>query len=499
MAQTIWPRLLQIGTIVVFTMSCCKQLIAAEPVATRQNVFNIPFSVAPPRTPQEMPREVQLLVSTDRGLNWKTEGGIDPRQGHFTYKAPSDGEYWFQVRTIDHTGRPLPVTEGGPGLKVIVDTAQPTLRVIARRESSGAIICEWESQDPNLDGPTLKLEYQVASGGSWNPMHIDPARMLVQDGASRGQITWWPTVGDPVVVQGSVSDKAGNRAVTQAAISGTRTTSDVAASAATTAPLATNSTSNQSPNQNSLAGQRYRNHPATQSIQPPHMPGQFGGPATGSGSQVATLQESTQKQNVQSELPIITNPPKYYRSPDGSQIWMPTHTADKPLPMNDVSSPVTTPVHSPAQASLYATAEKNNYAPPTTNFPQPQNSSAGFSPTIPTKFVGSTTFEMQYDVGGVPPSQLARVDLWGTSDEGKTWKFFGTDVDRQSPLPITVPQYGVYGFRIVLKGINGERQPQPRPGDLPQIWIHAHDPGNPPAMAGGANGESATGINVRAR
>jgi hypothetical protein len=63
------------------------------------------------------------------------------------------------------------------------------------------------------------------------------------------------------------------------------------------------------------------------------------------------------------------------------------------------------------------------------------------------------------------------VELWGTKDGGRTWQSLGVDQDNRSPLRVTVPAAGVYGFRILVDGGNGVAAPPPRAGEAPEMVV----------------------------
>jgi hypothetical protein len=85
--------------------------------------------------------------------------------------------------------------------------------------------------------------------------------------------------------------------------------------------------------------------------------------------------------------------------------------------------------------------------------------------------VNQTTFEMAYDIAAVGPEGLAKVELWGTKDGGRTWHLATVDNDRMSPAIVTAQGQGWYGFRIVIESGFGLRTPQPQPGELPEVWV----------------------------
>jgi len=86
--------------------------------------------------------------------------------------------------------------------------------------------------------------------------------------------------------------------------------------------------------------------------------------------------------------------------------------------------------------------------------------------------INSGTFDVDYEVAGVGPWGVAKVELWGTADGGKSWNSFGVDADNRSPIRATVPNSGTYGFRILVDSANGVGSVPPRQGDQPELVVH---------------------------
>jgi len=89
----------------------------------------------------------------------------------------------------------------------------------------------------------------------------------------------------------------------------------------------------------------------------------------------------------------------------------------------------------------------------------------------PIQIIGSKRFRLNYGIDSIDPSGVARVDLWLTQDDGKTWQAWGSDPDNQSPFPVQVQQEGRYGFRIVVHSRDGLTGQGPSSGDDPDMWI----------------------------
>ncbi|HEY2827999.1 MAG TPA: hypothetical protein VGJ04_10395, partial [Pirellulales bacterium] len=66
---------------------------------------------------------------------------------------------------------------------------------------------------------------------------------------------------------------------------------------------------------------------------------------------------------------------------------------------------------------------------------------------------------------------IARVELWGTRDGGRTWNSYAIDNDNRSPIHATVDGEGLYGFRVVVQSGNGIGGIPPHSGDSPDLWV----------------------------
>lgn len=87
------------------------------------------------------------------------------------------------------------------------------------------------------------------------------------------------------------------------------------------------------------------------------------------------------------------------------------------------------------------------------------------------RWVNSLTFDVDYDLQTVGPWGVSKVELFATRDGGANWSSFGVDPDNRSPMRVTVPAAGLYGFRLVVNGANGAPAPTPVAGDQPELVI----------------------------
>jgi hypothetical protein len=386
--------------------------------ATRQHAFLIPFRIEPARSPPQQPVEVQLNVSTNQGATWEVADRVKPDKGNFVYRAPHDGEYWYAIRTVDAQGVVRPEGHLQPQLKVLVDTVAPRLDLTATRGAAGEIVVRWQAVDPHLKPASFKLEYQPEPGGPWERVAVESPPSAMRHTTS-GEATWWPKFpGGAVTVRGEIADSSGNPAMNQVVVQATPDASNDAASqtpggSLAPAPLST-STAGAPAEHGSAGAARW---PADRSTSDPL--GADGRAAAHGGDAQASPG----------------------RPPDPRK-QTPTRVAAQPVAQTtrDPARP------SPLDFSLLP---------------------AGDRP----RMVGSRTFELEYEVESVGSSGIAKVELWGTLDGGRTWSVYGVDADNRSPLPVRVEQEGIYGFRIVVKSGNGLGGQPPVAGDAADVWI----------------------------
>ncbi len=71
-----------------------------------------------------------------------------------------------------------------------------------------------------------------------------------------------------------------------------------------------------------------------------------------------------------------------------------------------------------------------------------------------------------------PPDEISEgassAELWVTEDGGESWRKHGEIVAGEENVEFPAPNDGAYGFRLVEKGGNGEREVGPSPGVAPQ-------------------------------
>lgn len=93
-----------------------------------------------------------------------------------------------------------------------------------------------------------------------------------------------------------------------------------------------------------------------------------------------------------------------------------------------------------------------------------------FSPPPDTPVIPWTRFSVQYAVRVLGSSGPTRVVFYITNDGGQNWREYGEDPDMRSPMLISVPGEGTYGF---VTSIATEMRPivPPRPGTRPDRFV----------------------------
>jgi hypothetical protein len=101
----------------------------------------------------------------------------------------------------------------------------------------------------------------------------------------------------------------------------------------------------------------------------------------------------------------------------------------------------------------------------------PDTSRSELPPSEKPRMVKTRSFELEYSVDSAGPASLGRVELWGTRDGGRTWASYGVDHDGRTPMPVTLHDEGLYGFRIAVQDDAGFESRKPREGDEPDLWL----------------------------
>ncbi len=151
-------------------------------------------------------RELQLLVSQNQGQSWDKYAVANPdKDSFFTFTAPADGVYWFQMVTIDKKGQASNAdsAKAPPPLKVLIDTKPPVITIRSLDRTGDDATVTWDVQETNPDWNRFQLEYRVGEG-SWTSVDAH--------GAAQGSAKFHVSQPGPLSVRIQTCDAVGNRA-----------------------------------------------------------------------------------------------------------------------------------------------------------------------------------------------------------------------------------------------------------------------------------------------
>jgi hypothetical protein len=472
---------------------------------------------------------VKLYLSQDRGQTWNEISDAKPEVQFFNYHAPSDGEYWFSMRTIDSAGRAWPDGPHQAELRVIVDTQNPTVTSFdAQLRADGAVTAVWQASDANIDSRQSQLQFRTPTDDTWRDVPSGslrtPAACFLQ-----GEASWQVPEGTPSVwVRLTVRDLAGN---------GREAGAEARVDAAPSAQLASSSYRLPPPPPISKGAAPGTSSSADDEIATRRVPSRVYPTAQGSmGWSSARTSENNQMSappdhayasnaavpqawpsDGESPLPLgsprttpanqVAAPPlgayASQRQPRGSTGWAnstpdESHWANTPAARQGQSlrSPFQLPSATSNLPSLQSASARPfgnttrptdreieagswNHLPslPSASNQPPMASAvasrrgAGFPTNPPLQHLNSLDFEIGYDVDTAGTFGVTRVELWGTADAGQSWQRLAVDTDNRSPILAAVPAPGDYGLVIVVETAGGIDPVRPRPGDLPEMRV----------------------------
>jgi len=494
-------------------------------LATQLQAFGIPFKI---NSNEESFIEVQLYVSYDQGRTWRFADRQGTDQQEFRFQAKGDGEYWFGLKTLNRNRQLIPAGNVTPGLIVVVDTVPPEFDFQVSADAAGRVECRWRAADKNLNGESLKLEYQPLQSLTDTPADWREVPVKLggspKNGIYADRIAWWPETSERLLkIRGSIADLAGNRVEQERTI--TLAATPWRHRQENTARISQDLTGNvalplvdpYSPGDQEASGAR------STSLRPTHsQPTASESQVWASESERWTSPQHSHSSTVLGPTPNPENapslrnqltgdetkrntgfdpPPPFSQIPpanppkndsDDRHVISQSSTAG---PLNQYQGPLSlvadgSPpgftsgvlVTQPAEGDETNWGETNWVAEKTerlslnpTSTPVKQSviePDVGNSTDASVQMIASKRFRLNYGIDAIDPSGVARVDLWMTRDDGRNWQSWGTDPDNTSPFPVEVEEEGRYGFRIVVHSRDGLTGRGPASGDKPDIVVH---------------------------
>ncbi len=442
-----------------------------SPTYLNQRQFFLPYKVEQSGRLIDRIAKVQLLLSRTGANDWATLEEAEPHVQGFTYYAPEDGEYWFAVRHLDRRGRPWPTAEVQPQRRIVIDTQRPELTVEASEDTNGEIVIRYEARDANLQAETLDLEVRTNTD-DWRPLRREEPD-LAQENRLVGRVRWRPPAGtEHVEIRASVADRAALRAQATKQLA-------VRSHVGPTSGPALGSPSTASVGKPKLVGTRSVGSP--REITDPFTAREVTNPfVTSQSSKAAKL--PSQDWPLTNRLQTPPQPETARQTPPQFNPYTMPKTDSAPTarlsPRNPISSSDDT---NPQQLQITPLSPGDLAAgPSSTPWPTREDSSnqsqdlwssSESGGQHPARIVNSRTFDIEYDLESIGPWGVSKVELWGTTDNGQTWRSFAIDPDNRSPVRVTVPGAGTFGFRILVDGANSAGAAPPQAGDEPELVV----------------------------
>jgi len=426
---------------------------ALAPIYWQQRIFFIPYQVNRQAKLAGAIAKVQLLLSRDGTNDWNLLQEAAPNVQGFSYHAPADGEYWFALRVLDQRGRAWPEGAVQPQMRIIVDTQRPKLFLTGTMDAAGSIVVRYEARDANLRSETIAIQARSHSG-KWSSLSLGPPDVAQPD-RLMGRAQWTASfdAGD-VQLRASIADRAGQR-------------TEVTSKVTLVGPLL------------SL--------PSVAANSP-----RSGLPRAKQTAEVPPKRPAADPFRSTAQLPAVAWPADNRQTPaqlvaDGqgnaaprAQRSVVLHRSSNRGPFSDSNTPPLQVAHAPTLASPpnsrrpspadnQAAAKHDGWTQPAAT--TPPSAAEPAMGGMAARMVNSRTFDVEYDLQAIGPWGVAKVELWGTHNGGRTWQSYGVDPDNRSPIRVTVPGAGVYGFRILVDGANGVSATSPRAGDTPELVV----------------------------
>lgn len=459
---------------------------------TAQTEIEIPFKEGRP------PGKVRVYISLDQGRNWDLYQEAGPTDIGFRFRAKRDAEFWFATQTVGASG----VGERSVQMRLIVDTLKPRLQIVPQL-ANGKLQLQWSAIDPYLAPNSVRLEWQDPGTGAWQ--EVAPAE---KPNASRGQFDARGAINPPaginkLVLRGEAADTAGNKTVVSQQFE-FQPADEEGKAAILPAPRNSGALAQRwTPEHNDPYARQPAGNPASAPrIQPNSVLAQVGPTNSLPPPANDARENETAPQLVRNPYSSTASPA---RSTNSGELLPPPGESNRASPSNTSAEELPNIAGPQNEYSLPREAPRaEQFARPEVIESQPSTPPRRVEPVAPPqgdrpRMTAAKRFSLDYDIESIGPEGVENVELWGTTDQGRTWHKWGLDPDRTTPFEVEVASEAIYGFRIVIVGKNGLASNTPQAGDAADIWVGV-DLAKPSARLTGATiagGEQAGKLEIR--
>jgi hypothetical protein len=400
----------------------------------RNSNIKLPIEISPQARPNLESISLYVKEGGAQGA-WVRRERVSPDQSFFVYRAPADGEYWFNIVSTDKQNRanPANIETAPPALIVIVDTQPPQVDVKALQSQPEGLFVQIDVRDPNLEPNKTAFFFQTMNQ-AWHPLEPTTNRRDTYCIPTQAAITG--------AVKVVAFDQANNQITREFQLGGTQ-------AVAKTPPAPPTPTTTLAPAVNAPSA-------AVAATAPKQSP-------LVHDSGIPTL-PNTNKQDER----IV------YLGPDGKELTPAQAEAlfNSGQPRNSLvqtSGTGVAPLPLPLPSHV---AQRPSTLPPTPPFPVAVHQTAQpEQPTPNIQLVNDTRLFLDYSVESQGNGGVGKVDIWATRDRGHSWFFLCTDAKKQSPAEIRLPDEGLFGIKLVVANLRGYGAEPPRQGDQADWWI----------------------------
>ncbi|QDT08829.1 hypothetical protein [Planctomycetes bacterium K23_9] len=192
----------------------------------------------------------------------------------------------------------------------------------------------------------------------------------------------------------------------------------------------------------------------------------FGGLNKPNGPQTFAATEQTEPQQP-AELSIDRQPPKQRASRTVAEAMRPLD------PKTASNNPTQATAKSPSdkQPSKKQPIDVESPAYRAMRQSQADYDQALLADRTVVRYSDSERFSLEYELEAIGAGGAESVELYGSTNAGKTWKRWGNDPDLTSPFDIETKGEGTFAFKIVVISRNGLASPRPLSGETPDIAV----------------------------
>ncbi len=408
-----------LSTITLLGMLCTPGQAPADMTTWNNPSMKIPIDYNPGKKGEI--KELLLYVSDDQGQSWKSQAVAAPdRDTFFTFNAPADGIYWFNMVVVDKSGRrePPDVFKAPPALKVLFDTKKPVVAITSAQRTGDDVTVAWKITEKNPDWSKFKLEYST-NGTNWMPVSTRPEA----DGSTQFKATG----AGNLTVRLALTDIAGLTGEASTPVAGTV----VATKPMTSSVIPTGGISESS----SLPLPTIGGAAADVMPPPPVSP---------------MLDRAIPKPTEPTGLETRPSPGGVLPPPPGGPGGPPRMPIDPPTTISTGPAPKPDPVGVTMSAA--------------SNLP-------------PAQVINVTSFKVAYEVEDKGASGVGKAEVFVTRDDGRTWQLWTTIEKPESPLVIDLAKTGntqvegIYGFKVLLQSGAGLSREAPKGGEAPDLRV----------------------------